>query len=211
MTHKPLQFSPMHLDVLKEIGNIGSGHAATALSALLQKKIDMSVPDVRFVPFNEIVSVIGGAENVVAVVALRIEGDAPGMMFFIMSVEQATYFLHTLFQDDSISVLDAAHSPLIHSAVSEIGNILSGSYLSALANLTGLNLQPSVPYMALDMAGALIGEGLLPYSIFGECALLIDTVLIEESSIGREEMQGHFFLIPDPDSFNKIFNALGVS
>ena len=79
----------MHLDLLKEIGNIGAGHAATALSSLLNKKIDMNVPNVRVISFNEMMDLAGGAENVVACVFFRIEGDAPGSMYFILSLEQS--------------------------------------------------------------------------------------------------------------------------
>lgn len=92
------------------------------------------------------------------------------------------------------------------SALSEIGNILAGSYLSSLADFTSLQMSPTVPALALDMAGAILSYGLLQFGEMGDSALLIDTTFIE----GQDEVEGQFFLIPDPDSFAKIFAALGV-
>ena len=98
------------------------------------------------------------------------------------------------------------YSELELSALNEIGNILAGSYLSSLADFTNLNMQPTVPALAIDMAGAILSYGLLQFGQMGDQALLIDTKFLE----GENEVQGHFFLIPDPESFGKIFSALGV-
>jgi chemotaxis protein CheC len=192
------------MDVLKEVGNIGAGHAATALSTLLDKPIDMLVPKVRILPFEEICEIVGGAETVVLAIFLRVDGDAPGNMFFILNLDAAKNMLKELI---GIDVQDAAeYSELELSALNEIGNILAGSYLSSLADFTQLNLQPTVPSLAIDMAGAILSFGLLQFGEMGDQALLIDTKFLE----GENEVQGHFFLIPDPESFGKIFTALGV-
>lgn len=192
------------LDVLKEVGNIGAGHAATALSTLLDKPIDMLVPKVRMLPFEEICDSVGGAETVVMAIFLRVEGDAPGNMFFILDLDAAKNMLQDLV---GLSIPDQEeYSELELSALNEIGNILAGSYLSSLADFTNLNMQPTVPALAIDMAGAILSYGLLQFGEMGDQALLIDTKFLE----GENEVQGHFFLIPDPESFGKIFSALGV-
>lgn len=192
------------LDVLKEVGNIGAGHAATALSTLLDKPIDMLVPKVRMLPFEEICASVGGAETVVLAIFLRVEGDAPGNMFFILDLDAAKNMLRDLV---GLSISDQEeYSELELSALNEIGNILAGSYLSSLADFTNLNMQPTVPALAIDMAGAILSYGLLQFGQMGDQALLIDTKFLE----GENEVQGHFFLIPDPESFGKIFSALGV-
>ncbi|WNR47041.1 chemotaxis protein CheC [Paenibacillus roseipurpureus] len=192
------------LDVLKEVGNIGAGHAATALSTLLDKPIDMLVPKVRMLPFEEICESVGGAETVVLAIFLRVEGDAPGNMFFILDLVAAKNMLRDLV---GLSISDhEEYSELELSALNEIGNILAGSYLSSLADFTNLNMQPTVPALAIDMAGAILSYGLLQFGQMGDQALLIDTKFLE----GENEVQGHFFLIPDPESFGKIFSALGV-
>jgi chemotaxis protein CheC len=198
------QLADFQMDVLKEVGNIGAGHAATALSTLLDKPIDMLVPKVRMLPFEEICESVGGAETVVLAIFLRVEGDAPGNMFFILNLDAAKNILRDLI---GLNIEDQEeYSELELSALNEIGNILAGSYLSSLADFTNLNMQPTVPALAMDMAGAILSYGLLQFGQMGDQALLIDTKFLE----GENEVQGHFFLIPDPESFGKIFSALGV-
>jgi chemotaxis protein CheC len=191
------------LDVLKEIGNIGAGHAATALSRILNQPVDMSVPTVSLVPFEEIADRVGGSEQVVIAVFLRVEGDAPGNMFFIIREDSARRLLRNLL---SIESEEGVYSDMELSALNEIGNILAGSYLSSLADFTKLTLTPTVPSLAIDMAGAILSYGLLQFGQMGDAALLIETKFLE----GRDTVEGQFFLIPDPESFGKIFRALGV-
>ncbi|GBF72022.1 CheY-P-specific phosphatase CheC [Paenibacillus sp. 598K] len=192
------------LDVLKEVGNIGAGNAATALSRLLDRPIDMSVPRVSLIQFDEIAERVGGSEQVVVAVFLRVEGEAPGNLFFIIEQKSAKAMLNTLL---SIQVeSEDEYTEMEYSALSEIGNILAGSYLSSLADFTKLTMMPTVPSIAVDMAGAILSFGLLQYGQMGDSALLIDTAFLE----GGEAMEGHFFLIPDPESFEKIFQSLGV-
>jgi chemotaxis protein CheC len=192
------------LDVLKEVGNIGAGHAATALSKLLDKPIDMLVPNVLMLPFEEICESVGGAETVVLAIFLRVEGDAPGNMFFILNLESAKNMLRHLIGIDV--KVEEPYTEMELSALNEIGNILAGSYLTSLADFTHLHMSPTVPSLSIDMAGAILSYGLLQFGHMGDRALLIDTKFLE----GENEVQGHFFLIPDPDSFAKIFEALGV-
>ncbi|MFC4811267.1 chemotaxis protein CheC [Paenibacillus sp. GCM10023250] len=191
------------LDVLKEVGNIGAGNAATALSRLLDKPVDMNVPTVSLIPFEQIADKVGGFEQVVVAVFLRVEGDAPGNMFFLIDEEAAKKLLRNLLAMD---VQAEGYSEMEFSALCEIGNILAGSYLSSLADFTRLCLLPTVPAIAVDMAGAILGYGLMQYGEMGDSALLIDTAFLE----GKEALAGHFFLIPDPESFERIFHALGV-
>ncbi|MBM6618422.1 chemotaxis protein CheC [Bacillus suaedaesalsae] len=200
-----------HIDILKEVGNIGAGHAATSLSKLLDKKVDMKVPSVKVVSFNEVMDLVGGSENVVASVFLRVEGDAPGSMFFILSLEQASRFIRHLTNDPSFSMEQTPYSELAISALQELGNILTGSYLSSFSDFTKLNLYPSVPAISVDMIGAIISFGLIELSTVSDYAIVIDTTLIEEDQPISESVKGHFFFLPDPDSFSIIFKALGVT
>ncbi|MED3552168.1 chemotaxis protein CheC [Cytobacillus praedii] len=204
------KISSIHLDILKEIGNIGAGHAATALSKLLNKKIDMKVPNVQIVSFDEMMNMAGGAENVVAGVFLRIEGEAPGSMFFVLPVEQATSFIREMIGDESFSLESPPYSEIGLSALQELGNILSGSYLSSLSDFTNLSLYPSVPALSIDMVGAIISYGLIELSHVSDYAIVIDTALNEDEDESAEYVKGHFFLLPDPDSFQIIFKSLGV-
>lgn len=192
------------MDVLREVGNIGAGNAATALSLLLDKPVDMGVPTVSLLPFEEIAEKVGGSEAVVIAIFLRVEGDAPGNMFFIINREPARKILQGLLGFEAAE--NDRYNELELSALSEIGNILAGSYLSSLADFTGLRMSPTVPSLAVDMAGAILSYGLLQFGTMGDDALLIDTTFLE----GQQEAEGHFFLIPDPESFDKLFRALGV-
>ncbi|CAI9390884.1 CheY-P phosphatase CheC [Bacillus sp. T2.9-1] len=199
----------MKLDVLREIGNIGAGHAATSLSKLLNKKIDMKVPDVQIVTFDEMMEMAGGADNIVAGVFLRIEGDVPGSMFFILPIEQATKFVQDMIGDTSVNFA-LPYDELSISALQELGNILSGSYLSSLSDFTQLSLYPSVPALAIDMVGAIITYGLVEHSQVSDYAIVINTELNGEDIKLSDTVNGHFFLLPDPDSFSTLFQSLGV-
>lgn len=201
---------PIHLDILKEIGNIGAGHAATALSAILNRKIDMNVPNVRVVSFNEMMEMAGGADHVVASVFLRIEGDATGSMIFILPLPAAEDFIKQMTGDETFSIDSPPYSELAVSCLQELGNILSGSYLSSLSDFTKLKLYPSVPSLNIDMVGATISYGLLELSQVSDSAIVIETVLAQDECFA-ESINGHFFLLPDPDSFETIFAALGVT
>ncbi len=201
------QLNSTHLDILKEIGNIGAGNAATALSTLLNKKIDMKVPSVKILSFNEIMDYVGGADKIVASVFLHLEGDALGSMFFILSTAQAERFITGMIGVEA-SVLNLERSDLAHSALQEMGNIVSGSYLASLSDFTKLDIYPSVPVLVVDMIGAILGYGLMEISTMGDYAIVIDTAVFEDD---KEEVEGHFFLLPDPNSIKVIFESLGIS
>jgi len=204
------KITPLHLDILKEIGNIGAGNAATALSAILNRKIDMNVPNVRIVSFDEMMEMAGGADQVVASVFLRIEGDASGSMFLILSLPVAEYLIRKMTGDVTFLIDSAPYTELALSCLQELGNILSGSYLSSLSDFTRLNIYPSVPSLSIDMVGATISYGLLELSQVSDAAIVIDTVL-EKDQLFADSINGHFFLLPDHEFFDIIFSALGVS
>lgn len=202
--------SDMHLDVLKEIGNIGAAHAATSLSQLLERKIHMHVPSVKLVSFDEIFDLAGGPDETVVGIYLRIEGDLTGSMFFMLSVESANRFVQILTRDQSFDFHSPPFSEMGMSAMQELGNILSGSYLAALSDFTGLKIQPTVPSLGVDMVGAIVSVGLIEISQYSDEVIVIDTEISEEGASGMESIKGHFFLLPDPSSYVTIFRSLGV-
>lgn len=200
----------LQLDTLKEIGNIGAGNAATALSLLVNKPVMMSVPSVKIATFDETMELAGGADNVVASVYMRIEGDINGNMYFILSLSHATRFVNQMTGSNQFSFDHSFDDEISLSALTELGNILSGSYLSALSDFTGMKIYPSVPVLGIDMVGALLGYGLLEFSQVGDYAIIIDTDLTESDSKEEKDVNGHFFLLPDPESFDTLFSTLGV-
>lgn len=204
------RISLTHLDILKEIGNIGAGNAATALSMILNKKIEMRVPNVRIVTFDEMIEIAGGAENVVASVYLRIEGDAPCHMFFVLPLEQSNMYIQQMI-GGSVSFETMPYDEMALSALQELGNILAGSYLTSLSDFTGLHLFPSVPAISIDMLGAIISYGFIEMSQSSDFVIMIDTALHETNVENVALVDGHFFLLPDPNSFEIIFQSLGVA
>ncbi|KIL47740.1 chemotaxis protein CheC [Jeotgalibacillus campisalis] len=200
--------TPALFDQLTEAGNIGAGNAATSLSAILGKKIEMKVPSVKMVSFDEMIDLAGGPEKEVAGIFLRIDGEIKGSMFFILSLPQAEACVRLMTDNPSFSIYTTPLSKIGFSALQEIGNILSGSYLSAFSDFTGISLFPTVPSLCIDMAGAIISQGLFEVSQAGDQAIVIDTVL---SSIGKKEIlsiEAQFFVLPDPDSYDRLFESL---
>ncbi|WP_110929437.1 chemotaxis protein CheC [Bacillus massiliglaciei] len=194
------------MDVLKEIGNIGAAHAATSLSHMLGQKINMRVPGAKVVSFNQMLDMAGGADHVAATIFLRVEGDIKGSMFFVLPLPVASYFIKQM-TDEDFSFNGDPLKDLHMSALQELGNILSGSYLTSLSDFTKLNIYPSVPSLSIDMTGATISTGLIELSQTSDHAIVIETLIEKE---GVSQLSGHFFLLPDPDSFEIIFASLGV-
>ncbi|HOJ80783.1 MAG TPA: chemotaxis protein CheC [Clostridiales bacterium] len=200
----------VHIDVLKEIGNIGAGNAATALAKLLNRKIDMDVPRVKILDFKDVSETLGGAELPVVGIMLKVTGDLTGNILFILKQQAAAILVNMLMGKVSDGADDAKvpeFSEIEISALKEIGNILAGSYLSSLSSLTNLNIVPSVPDLAFDMAGAILSVPAIEFGKVGDTVLYIETEFTE----GDKRVVGDFFLIPDVDTYSVLMNALGVS
>lgn len=195
--------SNFQLDVLKEIGNIGAGHAATALSQLISEPITMTVPNVSLVSLAEVSEILGGAEQLVVGIYTRMFGDVPGKIIFVFAEAEAMTLAGMLTgKNDKSQALNDYEK----SALKEIGNIMTGAYLYALTKLTGYNVLSSVPILANDMVGAILNTALLEFGIIGDYALFIQT----QFSLTQRKINGHFFLVPDPGALDLLLNALGV-
>jgi chemotaxis protein CheC len=194
-----------HLDVLKEIGNIGAGNAATALAKMLDKKIDMKVPQIKVMKFTEVSDVLGGAETEVVGILLGVQGDITGNILFVLDLQSARLLVNILMGRNANDLIE--FDDMTCSALQEVGNILSGSYLSALSNLTNLRIMADVPGLAIDMAGAILS---VPAIEFGKNS---DTVLYIENEFiyGTDSVIGDFFLVPDEISYSRLLSALGVA
>ncbi|MEN2766426.1 chemotaxis protein CheC [Ornithinibacillus xuwenensis] len=204
------QLSLIQLDALREIGNIGAGNAATSMSKLIDKKVDMEVPDIKIVAFDEVMEMVGGADNLVVGILFEIHGKAPGMVYLLFSLEEAESLTKHLTNNEDIKLFDSeADNEIAFSALREAGNILAGSYLSALSDFTNINMQPSVPHLSVDMAGAILTVGLLQVSEVTDYAIIINTK-INDLNEKHNGINGQFLLLPSPESFTKIFQALGI-
>ncbi|TYR82741.1 chemotaxis protein CheC [Priestia megaterium] len=206
--HNQNSLHEFHFDVLKEVGNIGAANSATALSHLLHRRIEMEVPRVNVVEINQAIDEIGGPERLVVQIFLRVDGEVPGSVFFILSLQEAYIFLEELLGERVMNLDRMLESDIALSALKEVGNILCGSYVTALSNFTRLNMYPSVPNVCIDMLGATMTSGLIEASVENEHVLMIDTVLAEKQQCSL--VKGNFLLVPDNGALDAIFKALGV-
>ena len=197
--------SEKQIDLLREVSNIGVGHAATALSQMIGRQINMCVPSVRVLPFSQVPETVGGAERPMAGVYCRLMGDVTGYILLIFPSASADALVRLLLEDPDVTA--AEWSKEVASSIGEIGNILASSYLNALGSLLRMTLIPSIPSMAYDMAGAILDTVLIEQSRSDDLALLIETEFFERN----ETIQGHFFLVPDPDSVSLVIEELGTA
>jgi chemotaxis protein CheC len=189
-------------DALKEIGNICSGNAATALSQLVNKKISIVVPRILFIPIEEVPNAVGGPDKLVVGLILRVLGDIPSHILFIFSQHDALTLASFMTQKPVTNGM--VMTELERSALKEIGVILANAYVGALSSFVGMGLVPSVPELIADMAGAIVDYILIELSDVYKFALLIESEFCEAST----SIRGHFFLIPNPLGLQMILRAV---
>lgn len=196
--------NPIQMDVLKEIGNIGSGNAATSLATLLNNTVDIAVPTVKALNYNETVELLGGPENVVIGLLIRLTGDIRGMMMYIIQKDFASKVTETFYgkQITDLTKVDEMDK----SAICEIGNIMAASYVNAISNLSGLMIDISVPNFCVDMAGAILAVPIVEFAQVGDKVLFID----DNFKITSAEIKSNMILIPEMDSLDTLFSRLGV-
>lgn len=197
------------LDVLKEIGNIGSGNAATALASMIEKKIDMDVPQVKILDYNEVINILGESEKPVVGIYFEMSGDMKGNIMFILNIDSARILLNLLFKNYNESNEFNEFNDfndMDMSALSEIGNILAASYINSLSMLANMTLKISVPSIAIDMAGAILSVPAIQFGYISDKILFIETQFKE----GNNQVTGNLFLIPELESFDTMLKKLGV-
>ena len=194
--------SAEYVDVLKELGNIGAGNATTALAQMLQCKVDMKVPQVRLLDFNEVGEVMGGEEQIVVGIYLAVEGDITGSIMFILEQNAGRALVSKLMQ---MPPSEGDFNEIEISAMKEIGNIITGAYLNSLAQMTNLKIIPSVPDLNIDMLNAILSVPAIEFGIMGDQILLIQTVFTDDF-----DLNGYFILMPDLESYSKMLSALGL-
>ena len=197
-----------HLDVFKEIGNIGAGHAASALAGLLDRRISMSVPEASVLPFGDIVEVLDGPETLVTGVLIDVSGDLNGYILLLLGMEDTMAMVSQALQSPPRDTTDPDFTltEMEKDTILEIGNILVGSFLSAISSFSGLGAIPAVPQLAVDMLGAILSIAMIEYGMIGDSVLFLKTQFNDLAG----DINGHFFLIPDYNSYKMLLNALGL-
>ena len=192
------------LDLLREIGTIGSATAATALADMVATKVEISVPQVKLIPLENLSTILASAESLFFVLDMEIKGDIGGRIFLLLSPDDARFLASALlgkpkeeldFKDD-----------MFRSSLQEACNILGGAYVSAIADMTSFTILTSIPSMAMDMVGAILDFIFIQIAQTAEEALFIKT----EMKVENLKLEGLFLLFPTSDSLQKIFNVLGV-
>src|SRR5690625_496399 len=203
------KLSTIEKEVLREIGNIGAGNAATSMSQLINKRVKMEVPSVQIVTINEMMEIIGGPEKLIVAILFQIKGEVTGTVSFVLTIKEAENLIRQMTNIDHISLhVHEEQDELVVSMLQEMANILTGSYLSALADFTGIKMTTTIPYLSIDMAAASLVTGLVEMSEVTDYAIIIDTKITgNEDGAG---INGHFLLIPDSNSIPKLFASLGI-
>ncbi len=197
------ELSDTHIDVLREIGNIGAGNAASSLASILDERITIGLPKVRITDFNTAVNAMGGAETMTVGVLIDFSGEANGMIMFLIGMKDAKAILEVLLRDyedgDEVSEIRL-------SAIKEIGNILGASYIGSIQALTGLKINLSPPYIAIDMAGALMSVPIIEFGAVGDKVMFIE----ESFSSGGSKLRSNVVMFAQIDTLKLIMERLGL-
>lgn len=194
----------IQLDVLREIGNIGSGNAATALSSMLFKPVQIEVPKINILDFDEVTAALGGPENMMMGLLVMFQGDVQGMMMFLLETDFAHMTLNTLMGTDlkDFSEID----DMSISAMLEVSNILSASYINAIANMSGLRIDIDPPSICVDMVGSILSVPLIHFAHVSDKIIFIENQFTSE----EDSAQSHVLMIPEMDSLSTILTNLGI-
>lgn len=196
------KLSDLQRDALKELGNIGAGSAATALSQLLGKDIKLNVPEVTIIPIEKVNEKIAKQQQIIVAVYLRIYGEIQARALLILPQDKIFYIIDLLMKKKLGSTKEFGETE--QSAIKEIGNIIISSYLNAIAKLIGLNSVPSVPALAVDMADAIIQTISAELAEVGPEAFLIENEMTEKET----DISITLLILPEIDSMKKILKAL---
>ncbi len=198
------QLNDMHIDVLKEIGNIGAGNAATSLSQMLNAEVDMTVPTVRILDINDAANALGGPENAVIGILAKLYGDIEGIMMFIIEQNFAKTVLTSLLGVEDVSCDKLSEMEL--SAISEIGNIMISAYAGSISTLSQLNMKTSVPAITVDMVGAILSVPAIEMSSVSDKIIFIEDDFLSDN----KDVSANMLLVPTMDSLSRLMQKLGI-
>lgn len=188
------------LDFFRELENIGAGHAATALSMMLSHNVTIRVPHAQFCEYGQICDILKGPENVVAGLLVGISGDLNGFILLVMDESDAHKISDVMLGGMADDMPEPDKQEMQISAMKEMANILVSSYVNAISELTGLTIDVSVPDIVFDMAGAVMNLLAVAYGEIGDSVMFMETEFIDNA----ESLYGHFFLIPDIESYKTL-------
>lgn len=193
------------LDVMREISSIGTSHAATALSTLLQKEIRITLPEVNVLGYEEAVGRIGGdIEEVIAATLVKLGGDVDGLMLFLFNLEFANTLLEK-FLGKTFSGFEEMDE-LAYSALEEVGNIMISSYINAFSQLVGMDIDLSVPSSTVNMLGGILTVPMAEFGYETDKLMYFNSDFIMDN----KRLSDWLLMLPDIESLNRILERLGV-
>lgn len=198
------ELTSLEIDTLREIGSIGTGNAATALSQMLQRKVRITLPEVRIMGYNEAIEWIGGPEAITAGVLVKISGQMNGIMLSVQSLDFVNLVLDSML-DEKITDYEELRE-LERSALIEIGNIMISTFINALSGLADINLELTVPSLTVDMQGAILAVPMAEYGGQTDYLMTIGGNFVCED----KEVPCRLLLSPDIRSLNFLLRKLGV-
>lgn len=198
------EMNAMKIDVLKEMGSIGGGNAATALSSMLSAKVNMSLPRAEILGFNEALEKLGHPEDLIAAVFVEMTGEIQGIMLFIVPQDFSDEVLFRMLGKTGVELLEMGE--IDSSVLTEIGNIVISSYVTALSSLTNVEVELSVPQFTVNMLGGVMS---LPMAMMGQHSDRI-MMVTGEFRIDGKALNSGMLLLPDVESLNILMKKLGV-
>lgn len=196
--------SALELDVIKEIGSIGTGNAATALSQVLTKRTKMSLPDVYILGYNEAIEMVGTPEEIVAAVLVKMSGEINGIMLFVLKMDFINAVLSSVLSKKIEDYMDLTE--LEKSALEEIGNIIISSYVNAMSGLTGVRINLSIPSIAINMLGGILSVPMVEFGYVTDKLMMINGKFIVDDKV----LNSNLLMMPDIESLNYLMHKLGV-
>lgn len=196
------KLSKLEVDALKEIGNMGAGHAANALSQMINTKIEITVPDFDVLPLEEFPEAFGGQESSVVGTYVQLQGDITGTVMFLFPLEYALNLVDIIMGREIGS--SKALSDIDSSALEEVGNIMTSSFANAISDFLNFKIIPTPPAIACDMAGALLNFLIAELGQKVEEAIFFNTTFITP----HREIMGHLLVSPESESLEKILRAI---
>jgi chemotaxis protein CheC len=193
-------------DALREVANIGAGHAATALSQLTNRTIMISVPEVNISRLEEVPEILGQADDVVAAVLMHMMGDLTGRTLVLFPDASAKVLCDILLRRKLGTT--ETYEEMEQSGLKEVGNILTSAYMNALSDFMGMMLVPSVPSLVIDLSAAILTTAYLNFGHDRDYVFCVETAFRVE---GAQPLRGHFLLLPDMPSLRAIFGAIRLS
>ena len=189
-------------DILKKIGNIGTGNAVTALSQMLMHPVDIAVPDLKILKYQEVCSLLDSADELQTGIMVGVGGEMEGMFLFLLSETFTMMVLNKILGEEEREFLNPGE--MERSLICELGNIMCGSYINALASVMDLKLEVSVPDVCIDMGGAILSVPLSRFLRVSDDILMIDNLF----HLGGESFLGRILFIPEPDSLDMMLRSL---